>query len=149
MRRLTIAAFLLLLMPGWASACFDEHKAGWVDEMPSSTWQIPRNGEEGLFGQENLGVRLLAAGLASVALIVVSFRALTRAKARERMQPVETPSPTPMALPFDLPERTIRVDQGHEPAGPNALIREDCDSPGFAEASADWVGSDRVACPIS
>lgn len=78
MRRLTIAAFLMLLMPSWASACFDEHKAGWVDEMPSSTWQIPRNQAEGIFWQENLGVRLMAAGLASVALIVVSFRALAR-----------------------------------------------------------------------
>ncbi len=149
MRRLTIAAFLLLLMPSGASACFDEHKAGWVDEMPSSTWEMPRNGAEGIFGQENLGVRFLAAGLASVALIVVSFRALTRAKARERIHPVETASPTPMALPFDLPEPMIRVDQGHELAGPNTVVREDCDRPDFAEAPADRFVFDLVACPIS
>ncbi len=151
MRRLTfpIAAVVLSLMPSSAWACY-EHEAGWFDEMPTRSWQVPRNSAEGFRWEEALGAWIVAAGSASLALAAVTIRAVCRTTGRDRLHPLDLVDPAPLALPFDWPsDRTIRVDQGHEPLGPNVVIREDGDSPGVSESPADWIASDCLAASIS
>ena len=128
MRRSTIAVLILVLVPGSASACYDEHKAGWFEEMPAPSWQVPRVNAEETQQEQMVGIGIAGAGLASLALIAVSFRALARSnkRERERNDRFEPADPTPLALPFDWP---IRIHEAHEPAGPNRIVREDASIP--------------------
>jgi hypothetical protein len=125
MRRYTIAGFLLLLMPSTAVACYDEHQAGWFNEMPARSWERPEASREGSQGEEMSGLWVMAAGTASLALIAVSFRAYSRARGKELMHPLE-PAEPPLALPFDGPsDRTLRVDPGHRPGEPTRVDSEE------------------------
>ncbi len=123
MRRSTIAVFSLLLMPSTALACYDEHKAGWFNEMPARSWERPGASREGSEWEEMSGLWGIAVGTAALALIGVSFRAFSRARDKERMQPVPMDTPPPLALPFDWPrDRTIRVNPGHQPGEPTRVV---------------------------
>ncbi len=82
MRRSTIVVFLLVLPPSSALACFDEHKAGWFNEMPTRSWELLGASHEGGQWEEISGLWAIAAGAASLALIAVSFRAYSRAGTR-------------------------------------------------------------------
>jgi hypothetical protein len=86
MRLSTIAVCLLVLSPCPAFGCI-EHEAqqtGWFHEMPSSYASSAGKGAE---ASGMLGLWLLGAGSASVALVVVSFRAFSLAAGRARVQP--------------------------------------------------------------
>jgi hypothetical protein len=81
MRLATIAVCLLVVSPCPVFGC-DEHapqQTGWFHEMPSS---YPSFAGEGAQEPGMLGLWLLGAGSASVALVVVSFRAFSRAAGR-------------------------------------------------------------------
>ena len=87
MRLSTIAVCLLLLTPCSVSACLDDHspqQTGWFHEMPSS---YRSSAGEGAEETTMPGLWMLGAGSASVALVVVSFRAFSRAAGRGPMQP--------------------------------------------------------------
>jgi hypothetical protein len=89
MRLSTIAVCLLVLCPWPAFGCI-EHEAqqtGWFHEMPSSYARFAGDGAE---ASGMLGLWLLGAGSASVALIAVSFRAFSRAAGRAPARPAGT-----------------------------------------------------------
>jgi hypothetical protein len=127
MRLSTIVACLLLVSPSSALACY-EHGAeatGWLHKMPS-----PHRGfaEEGAEEASMLGVWLAGAGSASFALVVVAFRALSRAPGRGRIRPVELEpaAPAESSAPFDRPgDPRIRIDQGHERPEPTRSGRDE------------------------
>jgi hypothetical protein len=84
MRIAMIAVCLLALSSCPAFGCI-EHEAqqtGWFHEMPSNASFAGEGAEE----PGKSGVWLLGAGSASVALVVVSFRAFSRAAGRARVQ---------------------------------------------------------------
>jgi hypothetical protein len=86
MRLATLAVCLLVFSPGPVLGCI-EHEAqqtGWFDEMPSSYARFAGGGAEAP-GMSNLW--LLGAGSASVLLVIVSFRAFSRAAGRAGEQP--------------------------------------------------------------
>ncbi len=86
MRLSTIAVCLLVLSPCPALGC-DEHasqQTGWLHEVPSSYASFVGEGAE---ASGMLGLWLLGVGSASVALVIVSFRAFSRAAGRVRVQP--------------------------------------------------------------
>jgi hypothetical protein len=86
MRLSMIAVCLLVLSPCPAFGCI-EHEAqqtGWFHEMPSS---YARFAGEGAEAPGMLGLWLLGAGSASVVLVIVSFRAFSRAAGQARVQP--------------------------------------------------------------
>jgi hypothetical protein len=125
MRCLAIGLFVLFGLPSPSWACFDEHKSGWFDEMPSPSWEVPLTGAEGFRWEAGIGLFAVAAGLASAALITLTSRAVLRERSRGRKNPVERDVPAPLVLPFDWPiDRPIRVDQGHDQPGPIVVIRE-------------------------
>jgi hypothetical protein len=146
MRRSTIAVFLLLWLPSSASACFDDHLVGWFSERPSRSRGIVRTIAEGIQGQEAIGVWGVAIGTVSAVLIVVSFRAVLRARGRGRMNLLEPDVPAPLVLPFDWPsDRPIRVDQGRDQPGPVSTIREDIVKSLVGEATSDRLTAN---CPL-
>ena len=116
MRLSTIVACLLLISPPSALACI-EHAAeqtGWLHETPSAYRHFAGEGAE---ASSMLGLSLLGAGSASLALVFVAFRALSRAQGRSEPRPVEF-EPDEPAEPSPSPDRPgdpwIRVDPGHE-----------------------------------
>ena len=123
MRRSMIAAFLLGVLPSTALGCFDEHKAGWFNEMPVNSWERPEASREGNAWEEISGVWVIAAGMTSLALIAVSFRAFSRAGEKDRKDPAEAGASRPLALPADWPgDRTRRVDPAHQPGVPTRIV---------------------------
>jgi hypothetical protein len=90
MRLSTIAVCLLLVSPPSALACWKDapEQTGWFQEMPSSSqgtawWETADGAKwDGTFNALLMGV-----GLASITLVVVSFRAFSRAVGWARMQP--------------------------------------------------------------
>jgi hypothetical protein len=118
---------LVLASPPSVLACF-EHPAeqtGWLHETASSNrYFAVANAEEATM----LGVSLVGAGVASLALVVVAFRILCRAQGRGRVRPVEFEPATPEepASPFDRPgDPRIRIDQGHERPEPTQVGRDE------------------------
>jgi hypothetical protein len=84
MRLSTIAVCLLLVSPSPVLACWKDapEQTGWFQEIRSSYGDSAMGGE----GETMVPAWSLAgAGLASMALIVVSFRALSRAAGRRPM----------------------------------------------------------------
>ena len=82
-----VAVCLLVLSPCRVLGCI-EHEAqqtGWFHEMPSLSYSSFAGGG----GEESAmsGVWVFGAGLASVALVVVSFRAFSRTAGRAPVQP--------------------------------------------------------------
>ena len=89
MRLSTIAVCLLLVSPSPVLACF-EHVAEqprWIQEVPSSPWETARAGVDAMRWDGVSGMGLIGAGSASIALVLGSFRAFTRAADRGPMQP--------------------------------------------------------------
>lgn len=87
MRPSTIAVCLLVLSPCPSFGCIEHEsqQTGWFHEMPSSSYaSLAGAGEE---ASVMTGPWLLAAGSASVALVLVSFRAFRRAASRARVLP--------------------------------------------------------------
>jgi hypothetical protein len=86
MRLSTIAVCLLVLSPRPVLGCIehDTQQTGWLHEIPTSSASFAGDGAEapGMLGLWRLGV-----GSASVALVVVSFRAFSRATGRARVRP--------------------------------------------------------------
>jgi hypothetical protein len=85
MRRASIAVCLLLAFPSSVLGCLDEHnpqQTGWFREMPSSSWSFS---SESAAETRMLEVSLIGAGAASLALVGLSFRALSRSAGRGRM----------------------------------------------------------------
>jgi hypothetical protein len=81
MRLSTIAVCLLALSPRPALGCIehDARQTGWFHELPSFSAGLAGGGAE----EPGIpGWWLLAAGLASIALVAVSFRAFSRAAGR-------------------------------------------------------------------
>ena len=75
-----------------------------------------------------IGVRLAGAGLAAVALVVLTFRALTRVPQRRASRPIELEPVGPLEIPafVGAEDVRIRVDEGHgrpEPSGMGASLR--------------------------
>jgi hypothetical protein len=86
MRLSTIAVCLLVLSPCPVLGCDDYAplQTAWFREMPSSHARFIWEGEE----ESGMpGLWLLGAGSASVGLVIVSFRAFSRAAGRARVQP--------------------------------------------------------------
>jgi hypothetical protein len=86
MRLATIAVCLLVLSPRPVLGCIDHEaqRTGWFHEMRSSAASFAGDGA----GEPGMsGFWLLGAGSASVALVVVSFRAFSRAADRARLLP--------------------------------------------------------------
>jgi hypothetical protein len=87
MRLATLAVCLLVFSPCPVLGCI-EHEAqqtGWFHEMPSSYYARFTGGGAEAPGMSSLW--LFGAGSASVALVVVSFRAFSRAAGRAGEQP--------------------------------------------------------------
>jgi hypothetical protein len=83
MRLSTIAVCLLLVSPSPVLACWKDapEQTGWFQEIPSSYGDSAMGG-----ARETMpGWSLAGAGLASIALVMVSFRAFTRAAGRAPM----------------------------------------------------------------
>jgi hypothetical protein len=126
MRLSTIVACLLLVSPSSALACY-EHGAEATQKLSSPHRAVAAEGAEAEEASM-LGVRLAGAGLASLALVVVAFRALSRAPGRGRARPVELEPATPAesSAPFDRPgDPRIRIDQGHERPEPTRSGRDE------------------------
>jgi hypothetical protein len=90
MRRASIAVCLLLAFPSSVLGCIDEHnpqQTGWSLEMPSTSWSFS---SEGAAETRMLEFSMIGAGVASLALVGVSFRALSRSAARGPMLPAAT-----------------------------------------------------------
>src|SRR5262249_8757806 len=127
MRLSTIVACLLLVTPFPALACI-EHAAeqtGWLREAPSAHRYFAAESAE---GTTMLGVSLMGAGLASLALVVMAFRILRRAPAGGRARPVEFEPATPeeSTTPSGRPrEPWIRIDEGHERPEPTRVGRDE------------------------
>jgi hypothetical protein len=90
MRRASIAVCLLLAFPSSVLGCIDEHnpqQTGWSLEMPSTFWSFSPEtaAETGM-----LEVSMIGAGVASLALVGVSFRALSCSASRGRMPSAAT-----------------------------------------------------------
>ena len=84
MRLSTIAVCLLLVSPSPVLACWKDapEQTGWFQEMPSSYGDSAVGGA----GETTVpGWSLAGAGLASMALMVVSFRAFSGAAGRKPM----------------------------------------------------------------
>ncbi len=84
MRLSTIAVCLLLVSPSPVLACWKDapEQTGWFQELPSSYGDSAVGGA----GETMMpGWSLAGAGLASIALMVVSFRALSGAANRRPM----------------------------------------------------------------
>jgi len=120
MRLSTIVACLLLISPPSALACI-EHAAeqtGWLHETPSAYRHFAGEGAE---ASSMLGLSLLGAGSASLALVFVAFRALSRAQGRSRPRPVgsESDDLVEPSAPLMRPGAPwLRIDPGHEPLEP-------------------------------
>jgi hypothetical protein len=126
MRLSTIVACLLLVSPPSAVACY-EHGAEATQKLSSPHRAFAAEGGEGEEAAM-LGVRLAGAGLASLALVVVAFRALSRAPGRGRIRPVELEpaSPAESSAAFDrTDDLRIRFDQGHERPEPARAGRDE------------------------
>jgi hypothetical protein len=127
MRLTTIVVCLVLVSPPSALACY-EHAAeqtGWLHETPSSYRGFAaESAEEAMM----LGLSLAGAGLASLALAVMSFRIFSRGPGRARSLPVEfEPAASEEATaPGDAPgEPRIRIDQAHERPEPTWVGRDE------------------------
>ena len=95
MRPSTIVACLLLISPPSALACIEhaDEQTGWLHETPSAYRHFATAGAE---ASSMLGLSLLGAGSASLALVFVAFRALSRAQGRPRPRPVGSESDDPV-----------------------------------------------------
>jgi hypothetical protein len=89
MRLSTIAVCLLLVTPAPVLACFEHDPAQtkWIHEMRSSSRETAWAGVEEMRGDGTPDPWMLGAGSAAVALVVVSFRAFSRAAGRGPMPP--------------------------------------------------------------
>jgi hypothetical protein len=89
MRLSTIAVCLLLVSPAPVLACFkyDPEQTRWIHKMPSSSRETAWAGVEEMRGNGTPDLWMLGAGSAAVALVVVSFRAFSRAAGRGPMPP--------------------------------------------------------------
>ena len=89
MRLSTIAVCLLLVSPPSVLACFEHtpEQTGWFHEVPSSSGEAAWMGVQKMWWEGTPGLWMFGTGSASVALVLVSFRAFTRAAARGPMQP--------------------------------------------------------------
>jgi hypothetical protein len=83
MRRVTIAALMLILLPCSASACFD-HEDTWLKEPPARSWFARSEGAEGSPWERMLGVWIVAGSSASLALVGASMRAVSGKGGRVR-----------------------------------------------------------------
>ena len=97
MRLSTIAVCLLLVSPPSVLACFEHtpEQTGWFQEVPSSSREGAWTGVEAMWWDGMPGVWLAGAGSASVALVLVSFRAFSRAAGREPGSSVPVPDVAP------------------------------------------------------
>jgi hypothetical protein len=87
MRLSTIAVCLLLMSPSPVLACWKDapEQTGWFQEIPSSYGDSAMGGA----WETMPGWSLAGAGLASIALVLVSFRAFSRAAGRRPMPGLE------------------------------------------------------------
>jgi hypothetical protein len=127
MRLSTIVACLLLVSPPSALACL-EHAAeqtGWLHETPSMHRYFAAGSAE---EASMLGRSLAGAGVASLALVVMAFRVLSRASRRGGAGPVEF-EPAMREGPSSPLERPgdpwTRIDQGHERPEPIRAGRDE------------------------
>ena len=90
MRLSTIAVCLLLVSPPSVLACFEHtpEQTGWFQEVPSSSGEAAWMGVQEMWWDRTPGLWMFGTGSASVALVLVSFRAFTRAAGRGPMQPI-------------------------------------------------------------
>jgi len=121
-----VACLLLVLSTPSALGCY-EHGADATQKLSSPHRTFAAEGAE-TEEASMLGVRLAGAGLASLALIAVAFRALSRAPSRGRIRPVELElaDPSVRPSPFERPgDPWIRVDRGHERPEPTRAGRDE------------------------
>jgi hypothetical protein len=104
MKRSMIAVCLMLLSPGTAMACIEDHNtgAGWFDQQPSG-WNSYSTGAQALHRDRLLDVAFFAGGLGALLLVGVSYRAMCPAVWRARVSPSRPAMFTPLALPVDSP----------------------------------------------
>ncbi len=86
MRCSTIAVLMLILLPSSASACWDEHKENWLKEAPARSWLARDEGAAGSLWERMLGLGILAGGSASLGLVAVSIRSVSRREGRGRAE---------------------------------------------------------------
>ena len=118
MRLSTIAVCLLLVSPPSVLACFEHtpEQTGWFQEVPSSSGEAAWMGVQAMWWDRTPGLWMFGAGSASVALVLVSFRAFTRAAGPGSMQ---------LIRPAENPTRIAnRRDSGFKIANSNICVRQ-------------------------
>lgn len=120
MRSSTLVACLLLMSPSPVLACY-EYTA---EATPTLSTPNRASSVWGAEAEESsmAGVRLAATGLASLALVAMAFRVLSRARRRSMI--VDPERPVEGLSPFLRPAGPgIRVDPGHERPEPTRAGR--------------------------
>jgi hypothetical protein len=104
MKRSMIAVCLLVLTPGQAMGCIEDHNpgSGWFDSQPSEWASLSASGQVPQRDRVQ-DVSLFALGLGATILVGVLFRAMCQASRTASASETRSETFAPLVMPMDAP----------------------------------------------